>query len=213
MFVTMKLPKAGATIAAAVSALAVTALLAGCTPSSEPTVLPSTEIDWLDSAPADDDPYAAAARAADLGSVLAWNAHDFTITQLTSTVTPELAAAYYENFQPLQRLVFPGPRPSSVISVVENDSGDGAQVVLCRVSKGWQLSSDETRPIADLTAGTETTYTVVTSSAGSLVVSAEQPSGIACDATSAAVGYFEPTPVIPDKLENDDVRPPIGYEG
>lgn len=192
-------------------AAVVAVTLAGCTPTAEPSVINTPEIEWQTEAPVENDRYAEAARAADLGAVLAWNFHDFTIEQLSSTVTPELAEAYYENFQPLQRLTFPGPRPSSVISVTENSAGDGASVLVCRVSQGWLMTNEEPRPVADLAAGTETTYVVVTSDSGNLVVESEQPSGLSCDATEAAIGYFTPAPTIPKKIASADVRAPIGY--
>ena len=134
------------------------------------------------------DRYVVATRAADLGAVLASNAHDFSIEQLSSTVSLDVAAMYYESFEPLKRFIFRGPRPAVVIETTENDAGDGARVILCRVSDGWKVEEGEARPSVDLSAGTETEYTIVTSAEGELIVDSVQPSGRACDATGAAVG-------------------------
>ena len=190
--------------------------LAGCSPTNvpadtTPTVVDTPRIDWQNGAPSETDLYVQAARAADLGTVLAWNAHDFTIEQLSSTVTPGLAAFYFERFEPVERRAYPGPRPSTVVEVTENAAGDGALVVLCRVSEDWRVSVEHPQPEVDLTTGTETTYTVISSESGDLVVSNVEASGAVCDASSASVGYFWPTPNVPDLAETEDVRAPIGY--
>ena len=190
--------------------LAITVPLTGCSGESDPTVVETPEIEWQDGPPADEGRFVDAARAADLGFAIAYNAHDFTVAQLTDSMSREMTILYYEAFEPAHLFAIPGPSPATVISVTENATG--AEVILCEFSVGWAVSADDPEPRLDLTAGTETTYTVVTAESGDLIVDHVQPSGLACDATGAAVGYFEPAPTIPQKLTKSDVRAPLGYE-
>ena len=84
-------------------------LLAGCQPS--PTNLETPEIVWEteSSSPLEGDQWLEAAQASELGFRLAYNARDFTISQLTETWPESSVESFYEGY--LDRFVRSGAKP------------------------------------------------------------------------------------------------------
>jgi hypothetical protein len=182
--------------------------------SPGPTEVATPEIVWETPAPTGapyDDPYVEAAYAASLGFVLASNAADFTISQLTSTTTAKRIDEMYQahlarfgkdNENPI---AYVGPLPRSVISVEENPDGSGAVVRVCDISGEWYVSADHadatTEDVAPLSL-----RLVVVDDGGTLKLDEVLGGDVAeCDASDAAIGRFEPAP----ELSSGSVRGPL----
>lgn len=172
--------------------------------SPRPTEVPTPEIVWetpeASGAPYDD-PYVQAAYDASLGWVLAVNAADFTISQLTETTTAkridEVYAAHLGRYglnNDDDPIAFVGPLPRTVVSVQENPEGDGAVVVVCDISAEWYVSEDH--PVARVDGVPPLSLRLmIVDVGGTLKLDAVTNGDEAeCDATDAAIGRFDPEP-------------------
>ena len=193
----------GARVAAAAIAAAVLGI-AGCDGlRTGPTVVETPDIVWEPSAPSgplEDDPYVQAAVAAELGYVLAVNARDFTIAQLTETTTAERIEESFRTFlgrhgrDDPEAFAIPGPYPRSAISVTEHPDGTGADVLMCDVSGSWYIT--EEHPVATIEDVPALSMTfVVVEEDGVLKLDDVRGGEGACDPSGIAVGWFDPAPV------------------
>jgi hypothetical protein len=200
------------------STLTTLALLAlvGCTPTA--TEYETPEIVWITdgTSPLESDPWLQAARAQDLGTRLAYNTHDFTIPQLTSTRTDGSIDSLYDYF--VTRFVdredppiaYPGPAVWLPLAVEESDDGSRAVVRVCAASDSWLLTADGETPF-DITEGHELELEVANDpKSGKVLVLSRAELLTECDATGAPVGRFEPKPDVPERLTESEVRAPLG---
>lgn len=194
------------TKSATVAAITVTLIgvlgLAACE-SPGPTEIATPEIVWETPEPTGapyDDPYVQAAYAASLGFVLASNASDFTISQLTDTTTAKridemfqahLARFGADNENPV---AYVGPPPRTVISVEEDPDGNGAVVRVCDISGEWYVSADHPDATTDGVVPLSLRLVVV-DDGGTLKLDEVLGGDVAeCDASDAAIGRFDPEP-------------------
>lgn len=188
--------------------------LAGCTPTGPGVVETPKVVTESDGTSAlESDEFVVAARAADLGEAVAWNAADFSIEQISSTHTATLVASMYKSFDATYVLhgeaptILPGPSvwlPLGVTPV-----GGGATVDVCDASKNWVITAGHETPTYDLAAGTKLTIDLVKDSSGAIVLAERRPSTEECDATGALVQRFDPVPTLPKSITAGDVRGPI----
>lgn len=214
--------RAAKRVSVAVLAIASVILPTGCSAVEEgPSVIATPDITWASqsTSPLESDRYVEAARVADLGYTVAFNAADFSIEQFTSTHTGDgvasTARGFLATFVKAGRSpeVYPGPAIRLPLEVVENAAGDGAVITVCEAMDNWVLSAGvpETRP--ELTGGRILTVQIGTSEqTGELVEIDTTSSSDDCDATGAAVGLFVPEPDIPEIITEDDVRMPLGSQ-
>ena len=199
----------------ALSGLAIITLV-GCQPV--PTELETPEIVWITEAggPLESDPWLEAAHASDLGLRLAYNARDFTISQLTETWSASSVKTIYSVYR--LRFVeggakpeaFPGPAVWLPLEITESADGQSAEVTVCVASEGWLLTADGETPL-DIDNGHEFTFEMGKDSAtGNIVLLNTSGPSDACDATGAAVGRFDPQPDPPAEISESDVRAPLG---
>ncbi len=190
--------------------------LTGCQPVA--TELATPDITWISESesPLDSDPWLEAARAADLGLRLAYNAQDFTISQLTSTHSASSVQAIYEVF--ILRFVdggatpqaFPGPAIWLPLEIVESEDGKQADVTVCNASESWLITA-EGEATFELTNGRESTFRMgEDQQSGKVIVLETLGSSRVCDATGAAIGRFDPEPTVPETITESDVRAPLG---
>lgn len=203
----------------ALAAVAIVALLAGCTPQPPlpspspegPTVVatPAIDGDAITASPLESDEWVVAARAADLGSTLAMNLADFTIEQYTSTRSELTAEKEFIAWRGATvgtgkpPVVSPGPSVLLPLSV--DVDTDGATVHFCNGSGFW-LEGDSA-----LLDGRVTDYRMVRDGSR-ILIDHRAASTEPCDATGAAVGRFDPAPAPLGPLEESDVRQPISMK-
>ena len=205
------------------AAVAMLVLVVGCAPGkwdrSVATEIVTPDIVWDDGPPAGEweaNEFVKAARAAELGIVLAQNSHDYTIEQLTDHVAPDFIAWLYENDLHMLDVgvrvpqINPGPLPLGVMSVTE--TADGADVEFCSPSGKWAVYADHPNPDVDPKNGVTTTISMVRTEDGAILLTETGGVLTECDATGIAVGRFSPEPELPDEVPIDAVRPPLGYE-
>jgi hypothetical protein len=202
--------------AAAVTAAAFAVVsLTSCEPAG-PTVLTTPEVRWEPAEPSStlrDDPYAQAALASSLGMVLAFNADDFTIAQLTDHTTQARVQRLYEDHvarfveRDADPIAWAGPLPQTVLDVTENAAGDGADVLICDVSAEWYIDASHT-PTLEGARPTALLVTVVTED-DALKVDSVEAGGGECDPGEVALGLFEPAPVPADDVTESSVRAPL----
>ena len=201
---------------AIVAAIAGVVSLSACDPNGgAPTVIETPTIVWDPSEPTGglyDDPYVEAAFAASLGFVLASNAGDFTIAQLTETTTADRIAEIYkahlgkhgrDNQNPV---AYVGPFPRSPISVTEHADGSGADVLVCDIAAEWYISADHPEPTLDVEP--LSLYLVVIDDDGVLKLDEVRGGEGSCDPSDIAVGRFDPVP----ELEGGSLRRPASQE-
>jgi hypothetical protein len=196
------------------------AALAGCQPASDtPTVIETPEIAW-NSAPTGefaDDRYAQVVEAASLGFVLASNANDFTIAQLTETNTAARVQALYENHVDqyvganARPIAWAGPLPRTVLDVTENAAGDGAEVLVCDVSTDWFINDAHPEPTIDDVTPLSLIFTIVTED-GTLKVDSTESGGGECEPGEVPLGRFEPEPEPAGEITEDSIRAPLGSD-
>ncbi|UCR89984.1 hypothetical protein [Mycetocola spongiae] len=205
--------------------------LAACAPE-EPTPEPEkpatvintpTQI-WKDgitpSGPLEDDEWVQAVRRYEIGTALAWNTGDFTISQLTSVVEyPEDISRPYAQ-QGNAPYVYLAPRPFVVISSEPSPGAEppssGRRVTICAAPQiDWILPAvpfDRASPRlgndnSGIFRAVLRTYTVGKLDNGNYDVSGG--GGDKCDATGAAIGYFDPAPTLPKTPVTKPVRQPF----
>ncbi|HWR86565.1 MAG TPA: hypothetical protein VN200_11275 [Rhodoglobus sp.] len=148
----------------------------------------------------EDDPYARAAREAILGFVLATNANDFTIAQLTESTTQSRIEEIYEShraeFEDAEdRIVWAGPLPRSVLAVEEHGDGAGADVVMCDVSSQWYVSADHPEPTVEGVQALPVRLVIV-EDGGRLKLDEIRGGSGTCDGEDVALGTFDPIPEV-----------------
>jgi hypothetical protein len=195
------------------------AALAGCQPRSDnPTVVETPQISWSPSEPAGEfagDRYAKVVEAASLGFVLASNANDFTIAQLTDTNTAARVQALYQNHVDqyvganAEPIAWAGPLPRTVLDVTENAAGDGAEVLICDVSTEWFINDAHPEPRIKDVKPTSLIFTIVTED-GALKVDSTEGGGGECEPGDVSVGRFEPQPTPVGEITDDSIRAPLG---
>jgi len=191
-------------------------LLAGCTPTTPdgPTVIPdpAIEAEIEPTSALESDPWVQAARAADLGYILAANGGDFSIAQYTSTRSERVAKLEFGAWKTSyvtnggEPRMVPGPSVLLPIDVVEES--DGATVRFCDASSDWFVSDGHPEADFDLAKGVVTEFRLT----GDGLLDSRSPSTTACDATGAPVGRFDPVPQLPTSITEADVRPPLGSD-
>ena len=193
------------------------AALAGCQPSNTPTVVETPQISWEPSEPAGEfagDRYAQVVGAASLGFVLASNANDFTIAQLTETNTAARVQALYQNHVDqyvganAQPIAWAGPLPRTVLDVTENAAGDGAEVLVCDVSTDWFINDAHPEPTLEDVTPLGLIFTIVTED-GALKVDSTESGGGECEPGEVPLGRFEPEPKPAGEITEDSIRGPL----
>jgi hypothetical protein len=198
---------------------AVSVLLSGCqtqppapSPSAEgPTVIETPAIvgDTVSASPLESDEWVVAARAADLGSLLAMNSADFTIEQYTSTRSELTAKDEFLAWRGAnvgsENAPFMWPGPSVLLPLSVDVDDDGATVSFCNGSNYW---ADGDSALVD---GRVTDFRMVRDGSR-ILISYRSVSTTVCDATAAAIGRFDPVPAQLGPLEESDVRPPLGMD-
>lgn len=215
--------------------LVITALaLTGCTPgtpevapAAPPTVIDTPAQVWKDgimpSGPLEEDEWVQAVRRFEIGRALAWNTGDFTISQYTSgTSFPEdLSNAYGK--QGNDPYVYLAPAPSVILSSELDPTITGEhnthRVEACLLPMTeWILPKtpfkrEDYKAEHDYT-GTFSpvlrTYRVKKLQDGNYEISAG--GGAACDATGAAIGFFDPAPTLPETPVTKPVRESLPRE-
>jgi hypothetical protein len=199
----------------------VTLGLSGCSQAAGPSVeKPTLETVQPATSPLEADKFVSAARAADLGRALAWNALDFTLSDLTSTNSARTVENQYDTVEASyvnvdgSPQVRPGPDIWLPVDVTPNAAGDGADIVVCRVQKDWILSADHAEATFEITDGRLYTQSIVTDEAsGRLVYDGDSPEpGDDCDATGAPVERFTPVPEIPKEITEGDITKPASVD-
>lgn len=187
----------GSARASVIFAIAAVAL-AGCTPAPVSPTLP--KVIWENgTSPLEADPAVIAARAADLGRALAWNAADFSVAQFTDHHSPDFADKIYTAFRGTYLTRGVDPRALPGPSVWQPVSVDGTELVVCDASDDWYTDSGHSAAY-ELTSGFLLTITLEQNAAGALVLADKQPSLDECDATGAPIGRFDPVPVVPKTI-------------
>lgn len=193
------------------------ASVVGCTPqpapptpsasfSRTPWVMPAVVGDIVSSSPLEADEWVIAMRKADLGSVFAFSAADFSIEPFRSTSTPERAESQYEFF--LRRWtgreaypLWPGPSILLPLEVDVTDE-DHASVRFCDGSDYW-IDEDESRLQNGVVAISQLVRTDdgIREHDSSLTVER-------CDATGAPIARFDPALQPLGPIAKADVVPP-----
>ena len=182
-------------------------------------MIPTPDIVWEQdgTSPLEDDPFVVAARASELGYVLAANSLDFTIEQFTSTRSERRALlefGYWEgSYITLEGdpVAYPGPSILLPISVEPNAAGDGGAVIeFCDASGPFIITESQAVARYDVTQGHPSTWTLETDPvSGVLEVVDKRGSQASCDASGAPVGRFDPAPERRESIEASDVRAPL----
>jgi hypothetical protein len=176
-------------------------------------VLATPDIVWEPSAPSgplETDPYVQAARASNLAWVLASNARDFTIEQLTDTTTAHQIEQWFLRFLQTrgesdpEAIAIPGPIPTTPISVTKHADGKGADVLMCDLSGEWYVSEDHPEPVTDGFIPTSITFVVIDED-GVLKVDELSGGEGECDGSDVSIGRFDPAP----EPSSGDVRAPL----
>ena len=193
--------------------LGTVALTACQPPVPDPQPLPELVWESEGTSPLEDDEFVVAARAADTARTLAWNRADFALEQFIATNTSLAAQRLYNGYRTsfavngLPPTAYPGPGLWQPISVTPDAEG-GAEVVVCNASEGW-IFEDGGEPTYDLAQGLELIVFIVDDD-GTLRADEFRRTGVACDATGAPVGRFDPAPQLRDSITEDQVVPPPG---
>lgn len=189
-------------------------VLGGCATEPPRSTMTTLIAEAEGSSPLEADAFVRAARVADLGQVLAWNAQDFTLPDLTlftsaRAITEQYRAAEAGATTGEPFRAFPGPRLWLPLRVDANDAGDAAQITVCTVDRDWFVTSDHRQAHYDLTAGTKLTLSMITDEkSGRLVYDGETTSSEACDATGAPVQRLDPVPDTPTAVAASDITAP-----
>ncbi|WP_309617791.1 hypothetical protein [Salinibacterium sp.] len=192
-------------------------VLAGCTPSRVPVVEGPTMIATptivgatVSDSPLEVDEWVIAARAADLGYVLASNNADFSISQFTSTHSENATAGRFYDWRGSHAdtgeaaFVYPGPSVMQVVSVV-SDGPDSATVTFCDGSDYWIEGAPA------LTDGRPRAF-YMARDGSTILFSSSSISFTVCDASGAPVGRFDPVPTELGVLTKADVRAPLSLD-
>lgn len=178
------------------------------TPTGDPSREPTPEIvgETVTSSPLESDRWVIAARAADLGYILAVNSGDFSIAQFVKTRSAEVAQRQFEAWAD-QNLdtgkiadTYPGPSVLIPLEVVVSDDGLGAEVSFCHATGYWTDG-------AALENSRVSRYRMQLTD-GAIVFDTLVATDTACDATGAAIATFDPAPVREAALTASDVTPP-----
>lgn len=187
--------------------------LTACDPY-QPSVVETPAIVWEPSAPTNDDRFEVAVRDYEIGYAVAFNAHDFTVKQLTSTTTTPRIDAIYESFRSqyisanADPRVYAGPLPFAVVKVVPHGD-DAATVTVCYAISEWWIESGHPKPEVDLAAdGQLATYTVEMDQ-GVLKVTNVRATAEPCKISEISVGLFDALPKPPESISERDIRPPL----
>ena len=200
-------------------------VLVGCTepsPDPDPTASAPTVVDdptivgeTVSASPLEADPWVVGARTADLGYILAVNNQDFSIEQFTSTRPESVAERQFtrwvESNAGESPFVYPGPSVLLPIAVTEAPDGLSAEVEFCDASALWldEAAGEGTDEAAALADGRSAIFTMSKDDDGQILIEDRQGSTTVCDATGAPVGRFDPAPVAPDSVTEEDVRGPL----
>lgn len=191
--------------------------LTACEPPAQPvpTVLETPDVvwetpeEWVSASPLEDDERVKAVRGAELGLVLATNARDFSIAQITDYLPAESVDFYYDRYDNTRLIRYVGPPIMLPLSITELDGG-GAEVTFCVVDY-WQIDAKKSEATYDFSDGETRVYTVEHDDVtGNLVETDWQGLKQDCDASGAPVGRFDP-PVT--QLDANDLEPLVPRVG
>jgi hypothetical protein len=205
-------------VALAVAGLLALAVVVGCTPQPVPSPTPEPDpsrVPWVmpdivgetvSDSPLESDEWVIAARASELGVVLASNAADFSIEPLRSTLTADSAREQFRHFISRSTgddlpLTWPGP---AILLPLEVEVRDAVHVTVrfCDGSDYW-IDEDASR----LARGVLGTVSLERTADG-IRRTSRSTSRDRCDATGAPIARFDPAPVPLGPLTEDDVVPP-----
>lgn len=208
------------TVFGGLGVLVVAAALGGCAPAAPPapplppTVMATPTIVWETSSnsPLESDPWVIAARAASLGYTLANNTGDFSIEQFASTHVAEAANKIFDSWLFAQDSSEkpdrdPGPEIFVPQSVVVADNGLFATVEGCigHWAREWWASPG---PATYTLEGHGRGYNLIRVG-DSYLQDSSTGSTIECDASSAAVGRFDPQPDGATEVDSSNIRGPV----
>lgn len=196
----------GLTLAAC---LPLAVLLAGCTPAPEPA--PAPTIAWSPAEPSgtyEDTDWVQTIRIYTREWALAFNSHDFTSPALAEVVSSSqisrLAREQRGFAEDSEYKYFPGPLPSTVVSLTED--GDTARVIVCEPTPAWLISKDHPEPSLD--GATEAIYNLTRTDDGAVRIESIGATEQTCDLSDASIGTFDPQPDLSVSYSADDVKAP-----
>ena len=197
------------------------AVLSGCTPAREATVMETPELIWIGAEPASEfeaDPGVQYLREYNLAQALAWNTGDFTLAQLTSAEDADVIVNMANSYahQGDFPFVYRGPAAFEPIAV-ETDDANRPAITVCEADESVFLTGSNPGTAFREIRTTQITFHLRQTDTGTFRIDSREAHKAteetpACLAVTIPLALFVTRPVMPDTPVTEPVREPLESE-